>query len=115
MSLTICIVFVAASIALAISVVLVFHPEYHDGLVRRIGLACIGFGAFLSTYGILQAGFERRPFSTIAVVVWTGIAIFLGDHFYNFIKHLWASRKKSRRVTDRNGNGNGGVSAANAQ
>lgn len=104
MSYTIITVFAAASIVLAIALVLVFHPEYHDGLVRRIGLSCIGLGAWLRVLDILQAGWEHRPFSKMALLVWVGVAIFLMDHFYNFLRHLYASRKKARRLTDTTSN-----------
>ena len=101
MNFTILTVFAASSVVLAISLVLIFHHEYHDGLVRRIGLALIGLAAWLRVLDLLQSGLEHRPFSKMAILVWVGMAIFLADHFYNFLKHLWASRKKARRATDR--------------
>jgi hypothetical protein len=103
MSVTIAIVFGCALVVLAICMVLIFHPEYHDGLVRRIGLACLGLASWLRVLDILQNGWEHRPFSKMALLVWIGLVIFIGDHFYNFMRHLYASRKKQRRAEDKQG------------
>lgn len=101
MSTTVIIVFGSAAVTLAICLVLIFHPEYHDGLVRRLGLALLGLASWLSVLDILQNGWEHRPFSKMALLVWIGLMIFLGDHFYNFLKHLYAGRKRARRSEDK--------------
>lgn len=101
MSTTVFIVFLAASATLAICAVLIFHPEYHDGLVRRIALSMLGIASGIRIMDILQNGFEHRPFSKTALLVWLGLMIFLADHFYNFMRHLYQSRKRARRSTDK--------------
>ena len=103
MSATIVIVFGCAILVLTIALTLIFHPQYHDGLVRRIGLALLGLASWLRVLDILQNGWEHRPFSKTALLVWIGLVIFLGDHFYNFMRHLYASRKKTRRAEDKAG------------
>lgn len=100
MTVSVVVVFCAAALVFAIAVVLIFHPDYHDGLARRIALAFLGFAAWIRLLEILQSGWEEATFAKVALLVWIGIAIFLADHFYNFLKHLYRSRERKSRKDD---------------
>lgn len=106
MTITALLVFGSASLVLGICTVLVFHPDYDDSLWRRIALAGLAVGAYLRLAGILdhEEGMARS-FSNVAIIVWFSLAMFLADHFYNFLRKSKAARDRRRRQGDKNGSG----------
>ena len=102
MTITALLVFASAFLTCAICTILVFHPAYDDGLVRRLALAMLALGAYLRMAGILEHHDGLgRAFSHVAILAWLGMALFLADHFYNFLRKLRASRERKRRADDR--------------
>lgn len=75
----------AAFAVLVVSVVLVLHPDYEDGLVGRIGLALIGIAALARVLGILTSEHPRQ-FSSIALMLWIGLALFMLRHAWRFMR-----------------------------
>ena len=105
MTITALIVLASAIFVCAVCTVLVFHPEYDDGLIRRLALAILALTSFMRVTGILehlQNCWEApRAFGHVAILAWIGMALFFGDHFYNFLRKLKASRQRQRRLSDR--------------
>jgi hypothetical protein len=64
--------------------VLVFHPEYEDGLIMRVGLVAIVFASVARVARL----FDGTPdyLSPVAITLWTGLALFLCMHTYRFLK-----------------------------
>lgn len=93
------VVFLCSSAVLAISLVLVLHRDYEDGLIGRLALSLLGIGALARVLDILFAS-GPIPFSAIAFLVWLGLALFLGRHLYRFLRwrhtgeHEWREAKK---------------------
>lgn len=90
------VVMVASSVVLTCCIILVFHAEYEDGLVGRIGLVCLGMGAFARTTSVLQAVGEHLPYvSSVALLIWIGLACFFARHTRRFLNrarkrdHTW--------------------------
>ena len=79
------IVFIAATAVLIISLVLVFHPEYEDGLLGRFALCLICMAAFALGSNIIDADFAAQ-FNRPGIMLWMGICIFLCRHFYRFMR-----------------------------
>lgn len=102
MTTTALLVMASALIVCAICTVLVFHPDYDDSILRRFSLALLAIGAYLRMAGILEHHDGlTRTFSNVAILVWFGLALFMADHFYNFLKKSRASRDRKRRADDR--------------
>ena len=79
------IVLLTAAAVLAVCALLVFHKDYEDGLFGRLGLGLIGLASLARVLGIIEADYEAK-FSNIAIVLWTGLALFLVRHAY---RALW--------------------------
>ena len=93
MSLTALLVMGSAIIVCALCSVLVFHPDYDDSWIRRVGLALLAVGSYIRIVGILEhADGIGRAFSNVAILVWFGLAIFMCDHFFKFLRAVRASR-----------------------
>ena len=101
MSITAFLVLFSAGLVCLICTILVFHPDYDDNLIRRLALAMLALGAFLRVEGIVELhnGFTRA-FSNVAIIVWLGLALFMVDHFYSFVRKARAARQRKRRETD---------------
>lgn len=93
------IVFFAAAIVFAVCVVLVFHPEYEDGVFGRLGLALLGIAAIARVLGIIGGWLDDASFriTEVGLILWIGLAIFLSRHLYRFLRwrhvgeHDWRS------------------------
>ena len=80
---------IAASIALIVCAVLIFHNDYEDGLFGRFGLALIGTACAVRVLGAIAAIETWTPIhiSPMGLMLYTGIAIFLGRHLYRFLSY----------------------------
>ena len=78
-------VFTAATAVLTISLILVFHPEYEDGLLGRFALCRICIAAFALGSNFIDAEFAAQ-FNKPGIMLWLGICIFLCRHFYRFMR-----------------------------
>ena len=68
---------------------LVFHKEYEDGLLGRIGLGLVGVAAFSRCMSLGDAVFfGGMPIvvSGTATLLWFGLYIFLARHTYRFLR-----------------------------
>jgi hypothetical protein len=82
------VVLVSATLVLICSLILVFHPEYEDGLIMRTGLALFGICAFSRVVRLLDGSPDYL--NPVAILLWTGLALFLGGHTYRFLKRaMW--------------------------
>ena len=80
----------SSAVVLTVSVVLVFHPEYEDGLFGRIALALLSVASYIRLMDLVATDFTRRPFGTVAVVLWFGLALFMARHLCRFLR--WKKR-----------------------
>lgn len=78
--LTTSVICLSSFIVLACCAVLVFHSDYHAGVLGTFGLSLLGIGAMLR---ISDLG--HSPFSPLAILVWTGMACFFGRLTWNFL------------------------------
>ena len=62
---------------------LVFHHQYNDGLVGRLGLAMMAIAAYARVGNIISG--VNQP-SNIGTLLWIGLAIFLLKHVTTFLK-----------------------------
>lgn len=90
-----------AIVALSCCVALVFHPDYDDGLFGRAGLVCIGVTAFARVMLVLTVGFPHP--TPVGVLLWLGVALFLGRHTWCFL--LRARRRDETWYKVRSGKG----------
>lgn len=67
-----------------VSIFLVMHPKYEDGLVGRIALLCISIGSLI-VVGEFMDGVEYDVNPT-TLTVQLGLAVFLLRHVYRFNK-----------------------------
>jgi hypothetical protein len=64
--------------------VLVFHPEYDDGLFGRLGMAMI---TFVAVARILKLFDDIPDYVTPnMLVLYAGLAMFFGRHTYRFLR-----------------------------
>lgn len=83
-----------------VSMLLIFHRQYEDGLFGRIALAMIAMAAVARFAHIVGGGLVNEM-SPIAVLLWAGIALFFVRHAYRFMRwrthgdHDW---RNSRRM-----------------
>lgn len=73
------------AVVLAVSLVLVFHSDYEDGLVGRLGLALIAFAAYSGFMRILDREFQAYV-SPVWLLLWAGLALFLLRHLWRFLR-----------------------------
>ena len=74
-----------AAIVAVICTVLVFHKDYEDGLLGRLGLAVMAIASLARLSHLVEHEFSRNV-SPIGVMLWLGLAIFLGRHLYRFLR-----------------------------
>lgn len=86
MDVTVLVVALSSIVVLVVCTVLVFHPEYEDGLFGRVALAIMAIASLTRCMELMEEGFTRRPFGPVAVVLWFGLAIFLARHLYRFLR-----------------------------
>ena len=75
----------AAVVALSCCLILIFHKDYEDGMLGRIGLVMIAFAAFARVTNVLFSLNHHGP-GALAVLGWVGIALFLGRLTYRFVQ-----------------------------
>mgnify|MGYP001290541506 CR=1 FL=1 len=87
------IIFLSTVLVLACAIILVFNKEYDDGVIGRLGLSLIGLAALARGMSILQHWEEHAVSpslistgSSIALLLWSGIALFLIRHTYRFLR-----------------------------
>ena len=85
MSLTFIVVFIAAFVVLCACTVLVFHKDYASGFVGSIGLALIAVSATARLVILLENGISPVRIPNIGVVLWIGLALFLGRLLWKFL------------------------------
>ena len=78
-------VLMAAITVAVISTILVFHKEYEDGLIGRFALSLMALAGIGRAVGILESDFEFRV-TPQGAMIWLGAALFLGRHFYRFLR-----------------------------
>ena len=83
----------SAALCFCVCAVLVFHKKYKSGLCCTVALSVISLAAFSRALSIFYAG--EYYGNAIGGTLWMGLAVFLGDHFYNF----WRYRNVSRPMT----------------
>lgn len=106
MTYTAFIVLACAALVCAICTVLVFHPDYNDGLIRRTALALLAIGSYLRFVGILEHHDGLvRTYSNVAILIWLGLALFMADHLRHFLVNVKRSRNRQRRAQDSPRNG----------
>lgn len=79
---------VCAFLVFACCTVLIFHHDYEDGLIGRIGLALMGLAAFSRVHNGFIVVFldgDVIPITNIGNLLWTGAAIFLTRHTARFL------------------------------
>ena len=77
------IVFGAALIVACICIFLVFHEDYEDGMIGRLALSLMGLSA---SGRVLQLSDNHAwQVSNIGLVLWIGLALFLGQTMYRFL------------------------------
>lgn len=86
MDVTVLIVAMSSLTVLIVSTVLVFHPDYEDGLVGRLALGLMAMASYVRFAELLEDNFTHRPFGTVAVVLWFGLALFMARHLYRFLR-----------------------------
>jgi hypothetical protein len=91
--MTLLVLLVVAVIAvLACCLLFVLHPEYHAGVVGNLGLCLIALASFSRLAVLLERG-QVAYVSPQGVVLWIGLALFLGRHALKFA--LRAARRDS--------------------
>ena len=81
---------IAASTVLFCCVVLVFYRDYHAGAIGKFGLGMIALAAISRLYGLLEHGINSWV-SPQGVMLWLGLALFLGRHV---VKFAWRAAKR---------------------
>jgi len=84
--LAIFLVLISAELVFLSCCVLVFHPDYHDGLLMRAGLVIIAFCA-VSRIARLVDG-TPDYLNPVAIALWVGLAMFMGGHLYRFLRRV---------------------------
>jgi hypothetical protein len=82
------VVFLAALLVLAVSVLFVLHCEYHAGFVGNIGLGVTAVAAYSTLCAIVdawRAGTLTVYLTPAEVMVWCGLALFLGRQAVVFL------------------------------
>jgi hypothetical protein len=80
----------AIIVVLSICLLFVFHPEYHTGALGTAGLSLMGVGALMRFSHLIDS---HRLVSNVEVLVWFGLALWLMQSLYNFLRRC--SRKDS--------------------
>ena len=84
------IVLTAALIVASICIFLVFHEDYEDGFVGRLALSLIGMSA---SGRVLQLAEDAtRYVSSVGLVLWIGLALFLGQTLFRFLMWRYAGK-----------------------
>jgi hypothetical protein len=74
-----------AALVAAVSIILILHHEYEDGLIGRIALSGLGLGAIVRVTEIVSHG-ASLPVTPVGVLIWISLAMFLGRHLFRFIR-----------------------------
>ena len=76
-------IFASASAVLGCCLLLVFNRDYHAGLVGKIGLGLVALAALSRVGALLEQG-AHAWVSPQGVLVWVGLALFLGRHVVRY-------------------------------
>jgi hypothetical protein len=74
----------AAAVLLCCGVLLFYHREYHAGAVGFAGLGMIALAALSRIVHLAEAG-AHAWVSPASVLLWVGLALFLGRHVVKFV------------------------------
>jgi hypothetical protein len=83
---------------------LVFHPEYDDGLLGRLGMAMITFVGVARVLRYFDEIPDHVPPNLL--IMWVGLALFFGRHTYRFLRRAtwkgpdWYKRNYSNKGTN---------------
>ena len=76
---------ICAALVAVITITLILHHEYEDGLVGRLALSGIGLGAIVRFMEILSNG-ASMPVTPVGVLIWISLALFFSRHLFRFMK-----------------------------
>lgn len=95
MSLTVALIFLAAVVVLGVSVLFVFHPKYEVGVLGVFGLGALAFASFTRIDSIMEDPADVYV-SSRTVLMWLGIALFLAQLAFRFVKRCRAGQLARR-------------------
>jgi hypothetical protein len=98
---------VCAIVTFMCCVVLIFHPDYNDGLLGRLGMSLIAVVAATRVFKL----FDLHQYDWVSsnlVIIWAGVALFFSQHAYSFLHRAkwkgphWYYRRGSsgKRIND---------------
>lgn len=85
---------VAAVAVCAACVMLIFHHDYEDGLLGRVGLSLIALASFATVIRAVDTWIDDLPLripENTMLLLWCGLTIFL-------CRHVWRFLRRSRSV-----------------
>lgn len=92
MSSILALVLISAGVVAVCSIYLTLHPEYHSGLFGTLGLGMMCLGAAARVGQLMErcmsSGYECEAvrITPLTVLVWCGLALFMGRHCWRFFK-----------------------------
>ena len=94
---------ISITLIFALSLFLMWHRIYEDGIIGRLALIAMAGGAFIALLQNLNG--EGYIFNPVSVTMQTGVALFMLRHTYRFLKWTRTGkgewRGKHRRVARR--------------
>lgn len=85
---------VAAVAVCAACVMLIFHHDYEDGLLGRIGLGMIALASFATALRSVDKWIDGMPLDipeNTMLFLWCGLTIFLCRHVWRFLRRSRAA------------------------
>ena len=83
-------VFGCALFVFVITLILVLHPQYEDGIIGKLGLICLSFAALARLSNLAEVWIAvpaaALNYPKIGALFWVGLSPFPGHHFYNFCR-----------------------------
>lgn len=99
-------VLIACVVVFLAALLFVLHRDYHAGFIGTLGLGLIALAAFARAHGIVgqweEQGLEAVRVTPPGVLLWIGLALFLGRQAYRFLTRSWSCTDwygPPRRVT----------------
>lgn len=80
---------VAAIAVCGACVMLIFHHDYDDGLIGRIGLGLIALASLAVATLAIDRAFHDMPLripQNVMTFLWCGLTLFFGRHVWRFLR-----------------------------
>ena len=93
------VMFGASASVCVVPLAFMFHDDYDDRLIGRIGLAVISFAGFVFSVRLLTGKVGAMWPETAALII--GVAVYLGWHYTRFVLRMRLEKKARRHELER--------------